>query len=143
MRFASFRLLPKGKAYGEGRKACQSRLPSFGRLFAERGLQFPCCLDCLLHLAVAPFAKHFVAFERREYVRAAIDPCGYPKEYLGADGTIVRELPDRLGTNGSLVRDAPLKACAQASSVFSSRRMILPVLVFGTSSTNCTWRGTL
>ena len=36
-----------------------------------------------------------------------------------------------------------LKACAQASSVFSSWRMILPVLVFGTSSTNCTWRGTL
>ena len=32
---------------------------------------------------------------------------------------------------------------AQASRVRSSRRMILPVLVFGTSSTNCIARGTL
>ena len=35
------------------------------------------------------------------------------------------------------------RARAQASRVRSSRRMILPVLVFGTSSTNCTARGAL
>ena len=45
--------------------------------------------------------------------------CGYPKEYLGADGTIVGELPDRLGTNGSLARDAPfrgVRASARAAA---------------------------
>ena len=42
-------------------------------------------------------------------------------------------------------RGAPprARARAQASRVRSSRRMILPVLVFGTSSTNCTARGAL
>jgi hypothetical protein len=69
--------------------------------------------------------------EPRQAGRHPSDPADAATIIAGAARPDLSELP------------AGIAGRAQRSRVFSSRRMILPVLVLGRSATNCTARGTL
>ena len=87
----------------------------------------PACCGCPFRCAVVRVQAGAGVAVRPGAVRAAAAPPPGP----AMPGSVVAG-----SGSGAQVR-------AQASRVRSSRRMILPVLVFGTSSTNCTARGAL